>query len=98
ASPFELEPGQSAELRWRVRGATSVQLETPSGTIDVATEGTRTMTFEMSTTLHLIAMGEGGMSRSATQVTIIDPLEVEIVRFDVTPMRAAENEAVMISW
>lgn len=97
-SRFELPPGESAELSWRVSGANTVELRTPSETFAVDSSGSRSLVLLDRMTVELFATGDGGSSSALLELLVRDPREVEIVFFEVVPLDPGPNEPIQMIW
>ena len=69
--PNGIQQGQSAEMRWRVEGATDVEVDQGIGA--VAASGTRQISPTESTTYSLTAKGPGGVSTANATLSVTSP-------------------------
>jgi peptidoglycan-associated lipoprotein len=74
ASPTSISAGDQVTLTWKTTDATSVSIE---GIGDVPTTGTKTVTPTTSTSYHLVARGEGGMTDATARVTVSAPPPIQ---------------------
>jgi hypothetical protein len=68
ADPQNIAQGQSSSLRWRVKGADNLRVETEFGSI--VTEQRRSIRPRNTTTYELIASNGAGSVRAAVTVTV----------------------------
>jgi peptidoglycan-associated lipoprotein len=67
ATPSVVSAGDQVQLSWRTTDATSVSID---GIGDVPSTGVKTVTPTESTSYHLVARGEGGMTDATVRVTV----------------------------
>ena len=68
AQPASLKRGERFELSWTVEGASRVAID--HGVGQVASDGTRTLLADATTTYTLTATGKGGTAKQPTTVTV----------------------------
>ncbi|MBI4816332.1 MAG: hypothetical protein HY791_08740 [Deltaproteobacteria bacterium] len=96
ARPFEVEPGGTATIHWRVTGANEVGI---TGIADrLAAEGTHALRVERSSELELIAANGAGERRAKTSVTVSSTVAIRLRWFEALPRVVVANEPVDITW
>ncbi len=99
ATPDTLISGQSSQLRWNVKGATSISISPTVGG-GLLPQGTKTVSPTATTTYTLTATAAGVPTQTAT-VTISIGAQVgnpQIIRFQATPTNIISGESSTLSW
>lgn len=98
--PDVVTTGGRVTVSWTILGAVEqASLSGLAGGVRaVRAEETLEIFPDATIDLDLQATGPGGATRSALRVTVVDPLEVMVERFDVAPEQIAPGEPVRITW
>jgi hypothetical protein len=76
AEPSGIERGQSAQLRWRVKDATEIEINRGIGAVTVS--GHRRIAPNHSTTYTLTAKGPGGSATAGAVLTVTIPFTAPV--------------------
>ncbi len=93
-TPADAEPGQPVVIRWKVAGATDVNID-PLGTVE--SSGERQVTAQANTVYRLQA-GNGQTSVSSSGAVNVVAKPPQVLSFDVQPRKVRPGDQYTLTW
>lgn len=93
---YDIQSGQSVELRWDTQNSAEITIEPGIGTVPAS--GAKSVTPTGTATYTLTAKGEGPVARKSVTITVVSPLKPSITTFESGSDKIRQGDSTKLIW